>query len=119
MEICKIVSRSIAENQAQKNSTCITLNVCFVFNPSSIAVSTISSRFLKNWEVSRTLARSTFRRDTRLTSLFQLRLLYIPSNDLVRTILKSSYSIPFGYNTLQIAREFTTKISIRLKNNLR
>ena len=51
MEICKTVSRSIAGNQAQKNSICITLNVCLVFTPSSIAVSTFFSRCLKNCDV--------------------------------------------------------------------
>ena len=38
-------------NQAQKNSTCITLNVGFVLSPASIAVSTFSSRCFKSWEV--------------------------------------------------------------------
>ena len=49
IEICKTVSRSFAGNQVQKNCTCITLNVCFVFNPSSIAV-TFSSCCLLNWD---------------------------------------------------------------------
>ena len=49
--------------------TCIALNVCFIFNPSSILTPAII-------------------------------LLYVPINDLARTILKSSNSIPSGYNTL-------------------
>ena len=51
MEICKTFSKSIAGNQMQKYSTCIILNVSFVFNSSSIAVSTFSSHCLRNWDV--------------------------------------------------------------------
>ena len=51
MDICKTVSRSVAGNQAKKRSTCITLNVCFVFSPCSIAVPTFSSRCLKKSEM--------------------------------------------------------------------
>ena len=43
MEIGKTVSWIISRNQAQKDSTCITFNVSFVFNTSSIAVSTLFS----------------------------------------------------------------------------
>ena len=43
MEICKTFSKSIAGNQMQKYSTCIILNVSFVFNSMRFLIRTIGS----------------------------------------------------------------------------
>ena len=76
-----IVFRNGFKIYCQKSSTkklhVYYIECIFFFNPSSLAVSTFSF----------------------LTSVFLLRLLYVPINDLAGTILESRNPIPLVYNT--------------------
>ena len=85
IKIFKTLSRYVVGNESQKNSTSITINVCFVFNLSSVAESTFSLSFFEA-----------------LGDVVGVKHMTqgVSINDWARPIFRSSNSIPFKYCSL-------------------